>query len=195
MMRLENVEGLLSGDWRITILSGTKPDCVDLIGSDVDVSIKKARKKRSLDANGYYWQLSGKLAEVLKVSKPRLHNTLLRRYGQLEIVEGRAVYIILPDTEEVEKKVDEDEVLHLRPTAQVKEGKGGLMYRTYMLLKGTHDYNTKEMSVLIDGLVSECKEAGIETATPEEIERMKQLYDERTNKKTAVQRESAAGHR
>lgn len=195
MMRLENVEGLLSGDWRITILSGTKPDCVDLIGSDVDVSIKKARKKRSLDANGYYWQLSGKLAEALKVSKPRLHNTLLRRHGQLEIVDGRAVYIILPDTEEVEKKVDEDEVLHLRPTAQVKEGKGGLMYRTYMLLKGTHDYNTKEMSVLIDGLVSECKEAGIETATPEEIERMKQLYDERTNKKTAVQRESTAGNR
>lgn len=195
MMRLENVEGLLSGDWRITILSGTKPDCADLIGSDVDVSIKKARKKRSLDANGYYWQLSGKLAEALKISKPRLHNQLLRRYGQLEIVEGRAVYIILPDTEEVEKKVDEDEVLHLRPTAQVKEGKGGLMYRTYMLLKGTHDYNTKEMSVLIDGLVSECKEAGIETATPEEIERMKQLYDERTNKKTAVQREGTAGNR
>ena len=194
-MILEKIEGLLSGEWRITLLTGTKPPYTDLVGSEVDVSIKKARKKRSLDANGYYWQLSGKLAEVLKVSKPRLHNTLLRRYGQLEIVEGRAVYIILPDTEEVEKKVDEDEVLHLRPTAQVKEGKGGVMYRTYMLLRGSHGYSTKEMSVLIDGLVSECKEAGIETATPEEIERMKQLYDERTNKKAAVQREGAAGNR
>lgn len=182
-MILEKIEGLLSGEWRITLLTGTKPPYTDLVGSEVDASIKKARKKRSLDANGYYWQLSGKLAEVLKVSKPRLHNTLLRRYGQLEIMDGRAVYIILPDTEEVERKVDEDEVLHLRPTAQVKEGKGGVMYRTYMLLRGSHEYNTKEMSILIDGLVSECKEAGIETATPEQIEQMKRLYEERYARK------------
>ena len=182
-MILEKIEGLLSGEWRITILAQSKPTYMDLVGEKVDVSIKKARKKRSLDANGYYWRLSGKLAEALKISKPMMHNHLLRRYGQLEILEGQAVYIVLPDTEEVEKRVDEDEALHLRPTSQIKEGKGGVMYRTYMLLRGSHEYNTKEMSILIDGLVSECKEAGIETATPEQIEQMKRLYEERYARK------------
>ena len=33
--------------------------------------------------------------------------------------------------------------------------------------------NTQEMSRLIDGTVSQAKELGIETATPEELERMK----------------------
>jgi len=32
------------------------------------------------------------------------------------------------------------------------------------------------MSRLIDGLVSECKECGIETLTPEELERMMVQY-------------------
>ena len=36
----------------------------------LDVEIKKHRKKRSLDANSYYWILLSKLAESLNVSKP-----------------------------------------------------------------------------------------------------------------------------
>lgn len=42
--------------------------------------------------------------------------------------------------------------------------------------KGSSLYNTKEMSLLIDGVVRECKELGIETETPDEIERMKQEW-------------------
>lgn len=43
-------------------------------------------------------------------------------------------------------------------------------------IKGSSQYNTREMSRLIDGLVSECKECGIETLTPEELERMMVQY-------------------
>lgn len=46
------------------------------------------------------------------------------------------------------------------------------MYRTYLMLRGSHTYDTKEMSVLINGLVEECKEQGIETLTPDELRRM-----------------------
>ena len=34
------------------------------------------------------------------------------------------------------------------------------------------------MSALLDGVIEDCKSCGIETATPEEIERMKQLYEQ-----------------
>ena len=43
--------------------------------------------------------------------------------------------------------------------------------------KGSSGYNTSEMSALIDGVVSECKEMGIETLPPEELERMMDAYD------------------
>lgn len=147
----------------------------------LDVELKKHRKKRSLDANAYYWRLASDLADVLHVSKPYIHNYLLRRYGQIEMIDDQAVYIVIPDTESAQKKVDEEQMYHLKPTSQVKPGKGGMMYRTYMMLKGSHEYDTKEMSHLIDGLVSECKEVGIETLTPEELERMLLEYGKKHN--------------
>ena len=187
--KIERWEGLLDGTFRISLLTREKPEIQDLMDKVVDISIKEKKHKRSLDANGYYWVLQGKMAEFLHVSKPFMHNLLLRRYGQLEIIEGKAVYIVLPDTEEAQAKIDQEEYIHLRPTSEVKEGRDGIMYRTYMLLRGSHTYNTAEMSKLIDGLVSECEAMGIPTETPEEIEKMKQLYGaryERKNKKTTV---------
>lgn len=150
----------------------------------LDVEIKKHRKKRSLDANSYYWLLLAKLAESLNVSKPYMHNTILRRYGQIERIDGKAVYIVIPDTDSAQKDVDEAQLYHLKPTPQVKEGKGGMMYRTYMMLKGSSLYDTKEMSVLIDGIVNECKGMGIETMPPEELERMMGAYAKRDHANT-----------
>jgi hypothetical protein len=143
------------------------------------IKIGKFRKKRSLDANAYYWLLVGKLAKVLKISMPHCHNLILRRYGTLEEFDGRPVYIIIQDTDEASSKADEAETYHIKPTAQVKEGNDGLMYRTYLLLKGSHDYDTAEMSDLIEGLVDECKQVGIETATPDEIANMLSLWQTR----------------
>lgn len=147
-----------------------------LRNEEISVNIKKNRKKRSLDANSYYWVLVTKIAEFLKVSKPFTHNMLLRKYGQIEMFDNRAVYIVIPDSEESTKKADEAEYYHLKPTSQVKEGKDGIMYRTYMMLRGSSDYDTREMSELIDGTVIEAKQMGIETLPPHEIERMKREW-------------------
>lgn len=140
------------------------------------VKIVKYRQKRSLDANAYYWQLLQKVAEVLDMSKPYAHNYFLGRYGQIEIFDGQAVYVVIPDTEEAETKVFEAETYHLKPTSQVKKGNDGRMYRTYMMLRGSSNYDTKEMSKLIDGLVAEAKENGIETLPPDELEQMKAMW-------------------
>ena len=50
------------------------------------------------------------------------------------------------------------------------------------MLKGSSRYDSAEMAHLLDGLISECKQLGIETATPEELERMKQLYEQNRRK-------------
>lgn len=143
------------------------------------IRIVQYRKKRSLDANAYYWTLLTKFADVIGLSNPEAHNMMLRGYGQSEIFDGRAVYVTIPDTEEAEKKVNNATDYHLAPTSQVRMGNDDVMYRTYRLLRGSRTYDTKEMSKLIDGLVTCCKEAGIpetEIASPNEKEILKERY-------------------
>lgn len=137
------------------------------------VSVKVAifRKKRSLTANGYYWKLLGMVADTLGHSQAYMHNEMLRRHPRIEMIEDRPVIVMLPDTIEAEKKIDESEELHLLPTDVTERGN-----RQYMLLRGSKTYDTKEMSILIDDIVQEAKEQGIETLPPAEIERMKKEW-------------------
>lgn len=143
----------------------------------LSVEIKKYRAKRSLDANAYYWQLLIKVAEAVHISKPAAHNMMLRKYGQALYIGEKIAYIVIPDTDQAAAQVDEEETYHLKPTSQVKAGKDGVMYRTYTMLRGSSDYDTKEMSELIDGLVTEAKQLGIETLPPYELERMMSVYE------------------
>ena len=145
----------------------------------LDIRIKKHRKKRSLDANAYYWVLITKLAKRLELSNPELHNVCLGRYGQPEILEGKSVFATIPDTEDAESKIRNTMDYHLQPTSQVREGIDGVTYRTYRLLRGSHTYNSEEMARLISGLIDMCKDAQIpdsEIATPEEKRLLKERY-------------------
>lgn len=148
------------------------------------ITVKLWRDKRSLDANSYYWVLLSRLAEAVGISKPRAHNLMLRKYGQNLVIDSQIAFLVIPDTEEAEETALEAESFHIRPTSQVKQGKDGKMYRTYTVLVGSSTYDTKEMSELINGLVSECKEQGIETLTPDELARMMKDYEENHKKKT-----------
>lgn len=148
------------------------------------ITVKLWRDKRSLDANSYYWVLLSRLAEAVGISKPRAHNLMLRKYGQNLVIDSQIAFLVIPDTEEAEETALEAESFHIRPTSQVKQGKDGKMYRTYTALAGSSTYDTKEMSELINGLVSECKEQGIETLTPDELARMMKDYEENHKKKT-----------
>ena len=186
---IENTERLYSGEYRITFLTREKPELESVKKEEVDISIKKHKEKRSLDANAYYWVLLSKFSEVLGVSKPYAHNYFLRKYGQLEVYDGKHMIVYIPNTEIAIRKADEDEFVHLKPTSQVKMGNDGKMYRAYKLLKGSSTYDTYEMAKLIDGLVYEAQENGIETLTPEELNRLKEQWGikfEKKNKSIAV---------
>ena len=150
------------------------PDCEKLGAKELAIRAYPESKRRSLNANAYYWLLTGKIAEKLMISTARLHNLHLRECGYLEMMGDRVVYVVIPDDQE--EDVLERETFHLSPTSETKEGKDGTVYRTYKMLRGSHTFNTEEMSRLIDLTVEEAKECGIETASPEEISRMMTLY-------------------
>ena len=124
--------------------------------------ITEHKEKRSLNANSYAWSLIGKITDVLRSSKEEVYLTMLKRYGQSEIVSVISSIDITGYFKYFEP------IGHA--TLQGKE------FTHYKVFKGSSEYNTKEMSILIDGIVSEAKELEIETMTPEQIERLKEMW-------------------
>ncbi len=139
----------------------------------LSIEIKQYRERRSLNANAYFHVLVGKLADVVGTSKPYMKNLLLQKYGQLAIENDSLVPLIIRDDIDMMER----EEIHVRPTDKVRCMDDKKLYRVYLLVRGSHTYNTYEMSKLIDGTVQDAKEQGIETATPDELERMKQQWE------------------
>lgn len=151
---------------------------ITLFKQKISVKISKYRKKRSLNANKYYWTLLTKLATVLQTSNAEQHNSILRLCDYREIINGQFVYVEIPETDEARKMVDQYQDYHLASTSDVFI-KDGMCYRRYIMLRGSHTYNTAEMSRMISLLISECKEAEIpdsEIATPDEKRILKERY-------------------
>lgn len=142
------------------------------------IEIKEHKEKRSLDANAYFHVLVGKIAEAIGSSKPAVKNSLLSKYGQVAIENGSIVYLIIRDDIDVSERGD----IHLCATSAVKELDDGKLYRVYGLIRGSHTYNTAEMSYLIDGTVSEASALGIETMTPNQIREMKEKWGVKIDK-------------
>lgn len=155
--------------WLITFETEEMPSQEALQAEELDLQIKEYRKRRSLNANAYFHVLAGKIAEATGQSHTEVHNRLIAEYGQLD---SEVQNIIMDDDIPYQKL----ETLHLRPTTATRTMDNGKLYRIYLVMRGSHTYDTKEMARLIDGTVSEAKELGIETLTPQEIERMKQQW-------------------
>lgn len=138
----------------------------------LSIEIKQFRQKRSLNANAYFHVLVGEIAQVLTISAVRSKNIMLGRYGQPELLDDGSHAIIksnIPLT-----KMLEHESIHCTCVGSKQENGNEVLF--YKIIRGSSTYNTKEMSVLIDGTVQEAKELGIETLTPNEIKRMKEQW-------------------
>lgn len=154
-------------------MTGNKLQIIKLVESeplDKLWDIKEHKAKRSLNQNSYYWALLAKVAEKSSISRNRCHNEMLASYGQDEYVDDRLVYVTIPDNEKAEREAMEAETYHLRPTSNVMDGNDGMLYRVWVMLRGSHTYNTAEMRRLLEGMIEEAKQLGIETLPEEELE-------------------------
>lgn len=160
-----------SGNLKITfVCDNADPiELQDLQDKNLRLMVKVWRRKRSLNANAYFHLLAGRLAEKLGTSHASIHNLMIARYGQVDM--DVKTIILRDDVEYLEL-----EHLHLRPTDATRVMDNGELYRVFFVMRGSHTYDTKEMARLIDGTVDECKEQGIETLPPDEIERMKSAW-------------------
>lgn len=139
-----------------------------LPGKPLDLELKIHREKRSLDANAYYYKLLSLMAEKLHTSINEIHNITLSRYGYPELIDNNLVSLAL------KANIDPNrlEGIHLKSTGHITINSKGIEFMNYIVMRGSHTFNTLEMSHLIDGVISEAKELGIDTLTPAEKERM-----------------------
>lgn len=143
------------------------PSVEALKDNAIRVKAVKWREKRSINANAYAWALMQKLAEALHSTKDEVYLECLKRYS------GKFTYIIVKPNaadgiRELYRAVED--------MGEITIGNSvGRQFRAYY---GSSTFDTKEMSVFIDGIVSECKELGIETLTPRELDRIKEAWHE-----------------
>ena len=132
-----------------------------------EIEIREPKRKRSLDANSYYWALLHRYAVWAGRSDIYMHNDILAHYGVPEEMDGKPVFLVMIDSDAY-KELD---YIHLRSTSDVRLGEDLKMYRTYRVMKGSHDYDTAQFSRIVDGLIQEIKgsDAPIETMTPAEL--------------------------
>lgn len=123
-----------------------------------DVKIDKHREKRSLNANAYLWKLVTEIGNVLSKSKEEVYLQMLKDYGQsmlIPVPRGTIPSRIIKYYE-------------FECSSQLN-GKDADWYKCYI---GSSEYNTKEMSILLEGVVQEAKNLGIKTKDDIELERM-----------------------
>jgi len=136
-----------------------------LIGCDLlDIEIKKHVKKRSLDANAYLWVLCDKIAFKIGTTQEEVYQKSVREVGRREMLAIK--------TDVVDRWLIDWRGRGLGWFSEIvreSDLRGYTVTRNYY---GSSTYTTDEMKRLIDNIIDECNELGIDTKTPQEIEKL-----------------------
>jgi len=135
--------------------------------TELSIEIKRHRKRRSLNANAYFHLIVGKIAEELGHGYDETKRRLVCEYGTIARDEdGSTIGFKLPATVDVTKIYEYVKCFDTR----TEDGKE---FNCYLCYKHTSDMDTAEMARLIDGVIKDARELGIETDTPEQLARYK----------------------
>lgn len=142
----------LDGDFRNTY--DRLKDC------DVEVTIEKYSESRTLKANSYLWLLVTKIANALRESKEDIYLDMLKDYGQGGVASVR---------EEYEERFIRSYKYHEYLGESMNKGK---LFKHYQFWVGSSEYTRAEFAILLDGVIKEAKNLGIEVRPQEEIDSM-----------------------
>ena len=146
--------------WLISFEVEDAPEVFDKTkDKPLNIEIKQFREGRSKDANALLWACIGEIAVTLRTDKWSVYLLMLKRYGQYTYicVPPQAVDMVKRQWREVEEIGD------------IKiNGRDAVQLLCYY---GSSTYDAKQFSALLDGVISEMQEIGLETPTSEEMRR------------------------
>lgn len=157
---------------------GTTLECIGFLFQQTEGKweVTEYHEKRSLNANALYWQCVTQLAKAMRVSNAYIHNRMLIKYGSHWLVDGQEVWVALPNTDKALHDAEEDTNTHLEPTDELTSSK---KRRWYIMLKPSHEFDTSEMSRLIDGIAYEMRYAELVPPQDEQIAKALERYEKR----------------
>ena len=141
----------------------------ELSGAELDIEIKRHRKKRSLDANAYCWVLLDRIAKAQRSTKTEVYRNAIREIG------GVSTIVCVQDkaVDSLREGWSHNGIGWVSDTMPSKvEG-----CTNVILYYGSSTYDTRQMSTLIDFLIEDAKLYGIATDTPDEIQRYKDAWE------------------
>lgn len=127
----------------------------------VTIKVTKHKKKRSLDANALAWVLMDKIASKLRITKEEVYRNAIRNIGGVSetvCAKNEAVEKLCAgwrsngigwQTETMPSKIDG--------------------CTNVVLYYGSSCYDKDQMHRLLDNIIEDCRNLGIETRSPEEI--------------------------
>jgi hypothetical protein len=134
-----------------------------------DYTLQKARKPRSLDANGLAWTLIDKIAEACRLGKDEVYRNTIRDVG------GNTSFpLVRLDAYDELRRTWEAKGLGWQCELMPSQVPG---YVTACLTYGSSAFDTKQMSVFIDRLIQDCQALEIPTPADERIESLLEAWD------------------
>lgn len=166
---------MFNGDVYIVLRANEKQSvlaCYNELAKEEKLAIKigKYRERRSNDANAYCFVLIGKLAEKLNIPKDEVYRNAIKQVG------GNYDVVCV-----------KNEAVDTLCSGWIRNGLGWQTdtmpskiagCTNVLLYYGSSTYDTKQMSRLIDIIVADCKEHGIDVRTPDEINSMLALWEQ-----------------
>lgn len=168
--RIKDIAYSESGECLVTFMVSLKEKerLRELRDSDLELAIDKFKEKRSKTANSYMWALCERIAEAVDITKEDVYRDAIKHMGvfkDYEEPEDRAVTLQIAWEKLGIGWLVETDVL---PNDMV-------LVRCYY---GSSSYNSRQMSRLVDYVVNEAKNLGIETLPEDEINRLKSLWED-----------------
>ena len=137
--------------------------------NQLDIELKKHREKRSINANGYLWTLCDQIANVVNTTKEKVYKKAIHEVGQFEVLPIK------------------NEAVDTFINAWTSHGIGWICesigdskldgFTRVIAYYGSSVYDTKAMSRIIEWVVEEAKNLGIQTISDKEFQSMIDEYE------------------
>lgn len=165
--KLKDLLRLSGGEWLVSFTTRENPGKLfdQLKEKDVAVEIKKASRKRSLNANSYAWLLIDLIAEVTRINATEVYRHAIREIGGVSDYYGMK-----------EEAFESFKAIwtggHIGRQVEIIPGSGKPGWINVKAYKGSSDFSSSQMARLIDSLIQEAEAQGIPTISKEETERL-----------------------
>ena len=149
----------------LEIIEGNEVEIDNLLDKELSVELKKYRNSRSDRANRMLWACIGDLANAQGKKNWDVYLDVLKEYGQYTHLEvnREALSLLKREWREIQEL----------SSYMIVENDGTITEKVEVLcFFGSHLYDSKEFSILLDGVIQDMKDLGLDIPPTEELQRV-----------------------